>query len=60
MKLKDVNKIIGVLAKYRLDENNNQRPEVVDCLLMLEKEKITRMIQARNMRNNFYTPDNRY
>lgn len=60
MKLKEVDKIIEILSRYRLDENNNQRPEVVDCLLLLEREKITRMIQARNMRDNFQTPDIRY
>lgn len=53
MRLKEVNEVIAVLEKYSLDDNKNWRPEVKNAILLLQKEKILRERQRRNMMDNF-------
>jgi hypothetical protein len=53
MKLKEIDKVLNQLKILQYDNNKNQKPEVVDCIIILERERLLRLQQARNMRNNF-------
>ncbi len=60
MTLKEVEEVISVLDKFKVDTNNNWRSEVNQAILILQKEKILRLRQRKNMKDNFEPSDLRY
>ena len=53
MKLKEIEEVIAVLSHFKLDENNNWRPDVNQALILLERDKLLRLRQKRAMKDNF-------
>lgn len=60
MKLKEINKMIEILNRHSYDQNQNWIPEIKECILVLEKEKIIRLLQSKSMRENFWRRDDGY
>lgn len=56
MRLKEIEKCIDILEHYRYDENRNMRPDIGEVLLSLHKDKIIRLQQRKNMKDNFEPP----
>jgi len=53
VKLKDVIKMIEILGHYAVDEHNNWRPDIKECLRLLDIERLVRLGQRTNMKDNF-------
>ena len=52
MKLKEIENLISVLSRFHYDENRNMRPEVSNALIDLERERLLRMKQRKDWRDN--------
>ncbi len=45
MKRKEIEKCLATLEKYKLDENKNWRPEIMEIIRLLEIERLRRVGQ---------------
>jgi hypothetical protein len=52
MKLKDAETLRALLLSFRYDERNNIRPAVQQALIIVEKERLTRLRQRQQMKDN--------
>ena len=52
MKRKEIEKCLATLQKYKLDENQNWRPEIMDIIRLLEIERLRREGQSAEYLDN--------
>lgn len=46
MKRKEIERCLVILEKYKLDENKNWRPEIMEIIRLLEIERLRRAGQS--------------
>lgn len=53
MKRKEIERCLATLEKYKLDENKNWRPDIMEVMRLLEIERLRRSYQRANYLDTF-------